>query len=71
MKGFLSLQELNNTLVKENETTHKAMENLHKENQLYLKNQKKMEQLIRDNDVLKEENVKLRALITKNDVTKK
>jgi hypothetical protein len=71
MKGFLNLQELNNTLVKENETTHKAMENLHKENQLYLKNQKKMEQLIRDNDVLKEENVKLRALITKNDVTKK
>ena len=71
MKGFLSLQELNNTLVKENETTHKTMENLHKENQLHLKNQKKMEQLIRDNDVLKEENMKLRALITKNDVTKK
>ena len=71
MKGFLSLQELNNNLVKESEATHKTMENLHKENQLYLKNQKKMEQLIRDNDVLKEENMKLRAVINKNDVSKK
>ena len=71
MKGFLSLQEINNNLVKEKENTNKIMENLNKEQQIYIKNQKKMEQLIRDNDLLKEENIKLRAIINKNDISKK
>ena len=66
MKGYLTIQDINNELVQENENQKKQLENVSKTNIIFEKTQKKYEQLSTENDKLRKENNALRANLIKN-----